>query len=275
MSAVALRPLSIGEILDTSFQLYRRHFRSLAEALRKAGLEPSPAQVLVRSEELLRDWALVARKMGRVPSSNCYERAGRFSRSVFYQRFGSWRAIPSHFAGFAEQSGTEEQWKDVLAMIEQRRATEKEAGKRGGSASPEQAEAGMRRRHPVYPERPLFGAPMQFPGMAYEPVNESGVSVLFGMLAVELGFQVERVQTEFPDVLAMREVQPGKWQRVRIELEFESRNFVAHGHAVNGRNVIVCWRHNWEECPVRIQVVELRRAIDRGFNRKGREGGGA
>ena len=50
---------------------------------------------------LRKDWALVARKMGRVPSSNCYERAGRFSRSVFYQRFGSWRAIAALFAAFA------------------------------------------------------------------------------------------------------------------------------------------------------------------------------
>jgi uncharacterized membrane protein len=30
MTAVALRPLSVGEILDTAFQLYRRHFGTLA-----------------------------------------------------------------------------------------------------------------------------------------------------------------------------------------------------------------------------------------------------
>ena len=30
MSSAALRPLSIGEILDTSFQLYRRYFVTLA-----------------------------------------------------------------------------------------------------------------------------------------------------------------------------------------------------------------------------------------------------
>ena len=246
--------------------MLKRHFRSLSDGLRKAGLEPSKAQVLLRSETLLEDWALVARKMGRLPSSNCYEKAGRYSRAVYYQRFGSWKAIPAQFAAFAEQRGAEEQWRDVLAMIADRKVLEKQVAEDGGSASPEQAEAGMRRRHPVYPERPLLGAPMQFPGMSYEPVNESGVSMLFAMLAVQLGFQIERVQTEFPDVVAVREVQPGKWQRVNIEVEFNSRNFVAHGHPMNGCDVIVCWRHNWEECPVRIEVVELRTVVRGGLH---------
>ena len=48
-----------------------------------------------------------------------------------------------------------------------------------------------------------------------------------------------------------------RWQRVRIEFEFESRNFWEHGHAVSGCDVIVCWRHNWDDCPKHIEVVEL------------------
>src|SRR5262249_17310219 len=139
--------------------ILKKRFRSLADALRKAGLEPSPAHIQIRSEDLLNDWGAVARKMGRVPSSNCYGRAGRDSRSVFYERFGSWRRAPAEVARWADESGTREQWKDVLEMIEQRRAAEKEARENGGSAAPEQAEAGMRRRHPVYPERPVHGAP--------------------------------------------------------------------------------------------------------------------
>jgi hypothetical protein len=42
-----------------------------------------------------------------------------------------------------------------------------------------------------------------------------------------------------------------------IEFEFESRNFWEHGHAVSGCDVIVCWRHNWDECPQNIEIVEL------------------
>jgi hypothetical protein len=55
----------------------------------------------------------------------------------------------------------------------------------------------------------------------------------------------------------MREIQPGKWQRVRIEFEYESRNFKIHRHPAHQCDAIVCWRHNWKECPRSIQVIEL------------------
>ncbi|MGH9743668.1 MAG: hypothetical protein ACRD51_15090, partial [Candidatus Acidiferrum sp.] len=90
-----------------------------------------------------------------------------------------------------------------------------------------------------------------------EPMNEQGVVVLFGMLAKELGFVVEAVQQGFPDCEAKRQIGPELWQRVSIEFEFESRNFRDHGHPLHGCDVIVCWRHNWHDCPKHIEVVEL------------------
>ena len=48
----------------------------------------------------------------------------------------------------------------------------------------------------------------------------------------------------------------GRLERVKIEFEFESRNFLLHMHEPNKADMIVCWRHNWEECP--LEVVELR-----------------
>jgi hypothetical protein len=47
------------------------------------------------------------------------------------------------------------------------------------------------------------------------------------------------------------------WQRVNIEFEFESRNFRDHGHPSTGCDVIVCWHHNWPDCPTHIEVLEL------------------
>ena len=44
-----------------------------------------------------------------------------------------------------------------------------------------------------------------------------------------------------------------------MEFEFESRNFLRHGHDPNGCDMIVCWTHNWAECPENIEVVELRK----------------
>ena len=72
---------------------------------------------------------------------------------------------------------------------------------------------------------------------------------------------VEAVQTGFPDCEAKRQIGPERWQLVRIEFEFESKNFHELGHSLNGCDVIVCWRHNWDECPENIEVVELSKAI--------------
>jgi len=45
----------------------------------------------------------------------------------------------------------------------------------------------------------------------------------------------------------------------QIEFEKESRNFLKHGHDPNGCDLIVCWEHNWPECPV--EVLALRDVI--------------
>lgn len=81
------------------------------------------------------------------------------------------------------------------------------------------------------------------------------------MVARELGYSIEAVQAGFPDCEAKRKIEIGKWQRIRIEFEYESRNFRDHGHSPNYCDVIVCWRHNWQECPDNIEVIELSKVI--------------
>jgi hypothetical protein len=110
-------------------------------------------------------------------------------------------------------------------------------------------------------DRPLLGAPMSLPAMAYEPVNEMGVMVLFSMLAQQLGFVIESVQGGFPDCQAKIEVEPGRWQHFRIEFEYESLQFKKHGHDPSQCDLIVCWRHNWKNCPPNIQVLELSKVM--------------
>ena len=85
--------------------------------------------------------------------------------------------------------------------------------------------------------------------------NEAGVLAAFACHARELGFTILRLQAAFPDCEALREVGPNKGQRVLIELEYESRNFLEHQHPVNGCDLIVCWINNWPECP--LEVIEL------------------
>ncbi len=110
-------------------------------------------------------------------------------------------------------------------------------------------------------DRPVMGEPFDRRPMTNAPVNELGVMVLFGMVAAGLGLQVESVQGKFPDCIARRQVAPGKWQYLRIEFEYESKNFKLHGHDPKGCDIIVCWRHNWKECPEGIEVVELCRLV--------------
>jgi hypothetical protein len=57
----------------------------------------------------------------------------------------------------------------------------------------------------------------------------------------------------------MREIEPGRWQRVRIEFEYQSRNFLTHMHPLSGCDLIVCWENNWPECP--LEVIELKKVI--------------
>jgi len=105
----------------------------------------------------------------------------------------------------------------------------------------------------------VYGASLIKTALGFAPVNEMGVVYLFGMMADKLGFVVTWMGTEYPDCEAIREVEPGRWQRVRIEFEFESRNFLRHFHDPEECDLIVCWEHNWAESP--LEVVELKRAF--------------
>ena len=82
---------------------------------------------------------------------------------------------------------------------------------------------------------------------------------LFGTVAADLGFVVTWIRSEFPDCEAMILVEGDKWQRIRIEFEYESRNFLRHMHDAKECDLIVCWKHNWPECPV--EVLELSKVL--------------
>jgi hypothetical protein len=52
-----------------------------------------------------------------------------------------------------------------------------------------------------------------------------------------------------------------QWQRLRIKFEHRSRNFRAHHHGPAACDLIVCWHHDWAECP--LEVLELSEAVRR------------
>jgi hypothetical protein len=106
----------------------------------------------------------------------------------------------------------------------------------------------------------LEGAPLR-----YAPANELGVVFLFAHLARKWTLRVDAVRSGFPDCIAYQKVQ-GKEKRIRIEFEFNFRNFKAHGHRSGQCDWIVCWEHDWPDVPANLQVVELRREFGLGFN---------
>lgn len=112
-------------------------------------------------------------------------------------------------------------------------------------------------------KQPLYGIVgerVDLPILNYAPLNEKGVILLFGYYLQDLGIShVEEIKAGFPDAIAMRSIGDGTYQRVRIEFEFKSSSFVKHGHDIGERDLIVCWVHDWHNCP--IEVIELSTAL--------------
>jgi hypothetical protein len=234
-------------------------FPNWNDAVRAAGLPPNTLNARLHDRELLEDWGHAVRKHRAIPARRAYHHLGRFDHRTFERRFGPWSSLPEVFRNFAQGKP---EWADVLALLpacpEERRvpfspSSKNRPPKRQSPSTPPPGKV----RYPPLGGRPTYGQPMDFRGLRHEPVNEQGVVLLFGMVARELGYTVEAVQSGFPDCEAKRQIAPQRWQSVRIEFEFESRNFRDHGHSLTGCDVIVCWRHNWPDCPPHLEILEL------------------
>lgn len=102
---------------------------------------------------------------------------------------------------------------------------------------------------------PIVGPPISFRGLTYAPLNENGVIFLFSKVAEDLGITIEDIQVRFPDAFGKR-YEKDKGYPITIEFEYKSSEYERHGHPKEGCDFIVCWEHDWKECP--IQVIELR-----------------
>jgi hypothetical protein len=238
-------------------------FRSWNDAVRAAGLRPHTLNKKVEDRALLEDWGRAVRKKGGVPPRHIFQREGKYNSSTLAKRFGGWQRVPEAFRNFAKGK---REWDDVVALLpaavppwRRGRAEEDNEQRREAAAA---NRANKAQQHAALKDRAIYGNSMPLSWFRHEPVNEQGVVLLFGMVAKELGYMIEGVQTGFPDCEAKRRIGPDRWQRVNIEFEFESKNYREHGHPLDGCDVIVCWRHNWSECPEHIEVVELSRVIE-------------
>jgi nucleotide-binding universal stress UspA family protein len=252
------RAPSLPELRDKtgiSPRQVRRAFLNYSCALKACGLEKGGAGYTTPMNALFKDWAELTRKLGRVPKLAEYEMYARYSAKPLLTRFGIWGEVPAGLLFVAEEQGWGEGWEDVLEVA---RAHLRAAGK---VVRRSRTPKGTPNAPKILKDRPTYGPPLVRAPLAHGPTNEQGVLFLFGAIAEELGFLVTHVQTGFPDVEAMREVAPGVWQRVDIEVEEYSRNFVAHMHDPNKCDLIVCWEDNWPESP--LEVIELKTEFER------------
>jgi len=226
-----------------------RYFGNYKTALKECGLEKRGCGMKVEMERIFQDWTRVVRLQKKLPTVFEFERESRYSVRPFRRIFGKWSDVPEGMKRYALEHGLTDDWQDVMELVDGQDRGEAD-GQKEGSARPETK---------ILTGRPMYGELLRPFPLLCAPTNESGVMVLFGAMAEQLGFQILRIQAEYPDGEALRAVAEGRLQRVIFEFEFESRNFLRHNHDAAKCDLIVCWEDNWLECP--LEVVELKRAV--------------
>jgi Homing endonuclease associated repeat len=251
---------SLTELQKTtniSMRLIRKNFGFYRRALEACGLSRTGPGYVVGEDVLFLEWAKVVRKLGKIPTGAEWEMSAECSTTPLRRRYGTFSQVPQGMMEYARRAGLESEWKDVMDIMSAhvQRIPVPEVRLSAVSYVPPKPGALM--------NQPIYGTPLIPWALTYAPTNEIGVVYLFGTVARELGYAVTRMQTEFPDGEAMRQLDESRWQRVRIELGFESRNFQAHYHRVEDCDLIVCWKHNWAECP--LEVLELKTVVGQGW----------
>ena len=231
----------------------RKNFGTYGRALQACGLQRRGGGHKLNMKSLFLDWAETTRSLGKVPTMFEYEEHGKSSCRALMRRCGGWTNVPIRMLEYARKEGLQEEWSDVMEITVKR--LEFPIGKNRPSNLP----TSMPTKPAIMADQPMYGEPLVNSPLACAPVNENGVLFLFGAVARELGFVATRIQQDFPDCEALRRVEKGRWQKVRIELEYESRNFWIHKHNVKNCDLIVCWVHNWEGCP--LEVIELKGVV--------------
>jgi hypothetical protein len=253
-------------------QLYKQHgqisfgsvcnnFGSFNRAVEAAGLKPNLSGIPVSGykktdeTELLKAIGELWQRLGRRPTQNLMNAEGNFSVKPYKNRWGTFtKAVDEYVREFGEPQ---------IQTTQSEQAKQSESMRTNQMVRPTVIPDTHKPAYVVVKKTLFFGEPLDFRGLRYAPINEQGVVYLFGMISRELGFLIESIRTDFPDCEGKRVIdhEATKWQHVRIEFEYRSRNFGEHGHNPDGCDLIVCWIHDWTDCPV--EVLELRSNIKR------------
>jgi hypothetical protein len=223
-----------------------RHFDSWSELCAAAGLESTARKQRIPDAAIFADMRDAFVAHARIVPRDKFLRGVPYSANVVDRHFGSWRGALAAFADWVKTNAPDFPLGPELAARLASRAAPRAPAARD-----------------YWPSMgaPACGAPLGFRALMHAPTNEAGVVLAFGMVAEELGFAVDALSTGFPDCFAKRRVGAARWEPVRIEFEYKSRNFHDHAHDPAGCDLIVCWEHDWAGAPV--EVLELRAAVAR------------
>lgn len=232
-----------------------RMFPSWKAAVAAAGLAPRSKPYSNLDGRMLGELARVCERLGHFPSAVEFrKRSGRHA-ALLQERFGYWWQLPERLLEWLE----EREPSGPAAEIARREVIRVQAKLKG-------------QRRPSHPRRPQqalaalwqqraglrYGPPLDCSVMRHEPTSENGVIFLFGLLCEKLGFVVDAIHAYFPDCEALRRVEghPTAWEPVRIEFELRSNHFRTQRHRADLCDIIVCWEHDWPDCP--LEVIALK-----------------
>lgn len=206
----------------------------------------------VPDDELIAEFHRVATTLGRIPPWPLFGSHAKVSADTVRKRFGGLQGTLKRYRAWLELNDADSPMLDILHARSQHEIPTPQTLSSNLPTPSIQWSRG---------EGVQYGPPLNFRGLRHAPINEQGVVYLFGMVSYELGYLVEAIHSAFPDCEAKRSVDRhnDRWQRVRIEFEYRSANFREHGHDVAACDLIVCWVHDWNDCP--LEVLELRGVI--------------
>ena len=187
--------------------LYR--YGNYGSAVSAAGLNPNPTKTPPRQPEILKDQLIdefirVANKINRLPANNEFRVHSKYSWTPYKTKWGSFKnAIAFIVENYAERFNFKLPKNNFRKKVDKRR---KELN--------------------------------YTCGLIYEPNNEYETVVLFTLLSKELEYKIKLVQSDFPDAIILDKHN----NEIIVEFEYMSSNYKQHGHPMDFKGMVICWR---------------------------------
>ncbi len=89
--------------------------------------------------------------------------------------------------------------------------------------------------------------------MHFVPENEQGVIISFALQAQDTQWEIEHIQTRFPDAIIKDKRTNALYA---AEFEYKASSFVLHEHDIDQCDVIVCWFDDWPDCPITVWSMQ-------------------